>query len=112
LNLSPPTPLSYFASLVQSDDQFPLLEAAASLAQDEEPALDVQQVLDDVARLVKRVTARMPDDADDLTRLAILTQVFYKDLGFGSTPTITTPLKTVTSTMCCARAGAFRFLWP
>lgn len=83
LNLSPPTPLSYFASLVQSDDQFPLLEAAASLAQDEEPTLDVQQVLDDVARLVKRVTARMPEAADDLTRLAILTQVFYKDLGFG-----------------------------
>jgi regulator of sirC expression with transglutaminase-like and TPR domain len=83
LNLSPPTPLSYFASLVQSDDQFPLLEAAASLAQDEEPTLDVQQVLDDVARLVKKVTARMPEAADDLTRLAILTQVFYKDLGFG-----------------------------
>ena len=83
LNLSPLTPLDYFASLVQSDDQFPLLEAAASLAQDEEPALDVQQVLDDVARLLKRVTARMPDDADDLTRLAILTQVFHKDLGFG-----------------------------
>jgi regulator of sirC expression with transglutaminase-like and TPR domain len=83
LNLSPPTPLSYFASLVQSDEQFPLLEAAASLAQDEEPTLDVQQVLDDVARLVKRVRARMPEAADDLTRLAILTQVFYKDLGFG-----------------------------
>jgi len=43
----------------------------------------VQQVLDDVARLLRRVTARMPDQADDLTRLAILTQVFYKDLGFG-----------------------------
>jgi regulator of sirC expression with transglutaminase-like and TPR domain len=66
LNLSPLTPLSYFASLVQSDDQFPLLEAAASLAQDEEPELDVQQVLDDVARLLKRVTARMPDDDKDL----------------------------------------------
>jgi regulator of sirC expression with transglutaminase-like and TPR domain len=59
------------------------LEAAASLAQDEEPLLDVQQVLDDVARLLKKVTARMPEDADDLTRLAILSQVFYKDLGFG-----------------------------
>jgi regulator of sirC expression with transglutaminase-like and TPR domain len=53
------------------------------LAQDEEPTLDVQQVLDDVARLVKRVKARMPEAADDLTRLANLTQVFYKDLGFG-----------------------------
>lgn len=84
LTFSAPTPLTYFASLVQSDEQFPLLEAAASLAQDEEPALDVQQVLDDVARLLKRVTARMPDEADDLTRLAILTQVFHKDLGFGA----------------------------
>ena len=83
LTFSAPTPLGYFASLVQSDEHFPLLEAAASLAQDEEPTLDVQQVLDDVARLLKRVTARMPDEADDLTRLAILTQVFYKDLGFG-----------------------------
>ena len=83
LTFSAPTPLGYFASLVQSDDHFPLLEAAASLAQDEEPTMDVQQVLDDVERLLKRVTARMPDEADDLTRLAILTQVFYKDLGFG-----------------------------
>lgn len=83
LNLSPPTPLSYFASLVQSDEHFPLLEAAASLAQDEEPNLDVQQVLDDVERLLRRVQSRLPDDADDLTQLAILTQVFYQDLGFG-----------------------------
>jgi regulator of sirC expression with transglutaminase-like and TPR domain len=84
LTFSAPTPLTYFASLVQSDEYFPLLEAAASLAQDEEPSLDVQQVLDDVERLLKRVTARMPDEADDLTRLAILTQVFHKDLGFGA----------------------------
>ncbi len=83
LNWSAQTPLSYFASLVQSDEHFPLLEAAASLAQDEEPSLDVQQVLDDVARLQKRVMARIPDESDDLTRLAILTQVFHKDLGFG-----------------------------
>lgn len=83
LSFSTPTPLEYFASLVQSDEHFPLLEAAASLAQDEEPSIDVQQVLDDAERLLKRVTARMPDEADDLTRLAILTQVFYKDLGFG-----------------------------
>lgn len=83
LNWSAQTPLSYFASLVQSDEHFPLLEAAASLAQDEEPLLDVQQVLDDVARLQKRVMARIPDESDDLTRLAILTQFFHKDLGFG-----------------------------
>jgi regulator of sirC expression with transglutaminase-like and TPR domain len=83
LNLAAPSPLDYFASLVQSDVDFPVLEAAASLAQDEEPTLDVQQVLDDVARLLKRITARVPTEADDLTRLAILTQVFYKEMGFG-----------------------------
>ena len=42
---STPTALEYFESLVKSDEQFPLLEAAASLAQDEYPELDVQQVL-------------------------------------------------------------------
>ena len=78
-----PTPLDYFASLVRSDEQLPLLEAAASLAQDEEPGLDVQQVLADVDRLLRRVRARLPHRADDLTRLAVLTQVFYKDLAFG-----------------------------
>lgn len=78
-----PTPLRYFASLVHSDEQLPLLEAAASLAQDEEPGLDVQQVLADVDRLQRRVRARLPAGADDLTRLAVLSQVFYRDLGFG-----------------------------
>lgn len=83
LNFKPPTPLDYFASLVQSDGDLPLLEAAASIAQDEEPALDVAQVLEDVDRLLGRVKARLLPRADDLTRLALLTQVFYKDLGFG-----------------------------
>jgi regulator of sirC expression with transglutaminase-like and TPR domain len=83
LNFATPSPLDYFASLVQSDAHFPLLEAVASLAQDEEPDLDVQLVLDDVARLFKKIKARLPADADDLTCLAILTQVFYKEMGFG-----------------------------
>ena len=52
LNLSTPTPLEYFRSLVASDEHFPLLEAAASLAQDEYPELDVGQVLDDVDQLL------------------------------------------------------------
>lgn len=83
LNFDTPSPLDYFASLVQSDAHFPLLEAAACLAQDEEPDLDVQSVLDDVARVLKKVQIRLPMDADDLTRLAMLTQVFYKEMGFG-----------------------------
>ena len=37
-----PTALNYFASLVQSDDNFALMEAAISIAQDAEPDLDLQ----------------------------------------------------------------------
>lgn len=81
-----PTPLEYFAQLVAGEGDIPLLEAAASLAQDEEPELDMEKVLDDVARLLRRVQARLPSGADDLSRLAILTQVFYKDMGFGLNP--------------------------
>ena len=44
-SLAAPTPLDFFAALVGDDDQLPLLEAAASIAQDEYPDLDVQQVL-------------------------------------------------------------------
>ena len=53
LNLTVPSPLQYFSSLVQSDEHFPLLEAAVSLAQDEYPDLDVQPVLGDVDQLLR-----------------------------------------------------------
>ncbi|MGY8905514.1 MAG: SirB1 family protein [Burkholderiales bacterium] len=78
-----PTPLSYFTALVQSDTSFPLLEAAAAIAQDEYPELDVQQVLGDVDQLLARVKRRFPADAQALHRLRILNQFFYHDLGFG-----------------------------
>lgn len=81
-----PTPLEYFAQLVADEADMPLLEAAASLAQDEEPDLDVQQVLADVDRLLRRVQGRIPRGADDLTRLAMLTQVLYKEMGFSLNP--------------------------
>lgn len=83
LNLSAPTPLEYFSSLVQSDDQFPLLEAAASLAQDEYPDLDVQQILGDVDQLLARLKRRLPADAAPLHRLRSLNQFFFRDLSFG-----------------------------
>ena len=83
LNLNAPTPLEYFSSLVQSDDQFPLLEAAASLAQDEYPDLDVQQVLGDVDQLLARLKRRLPADAAPLQRLRALNQFFFRDLSFG-----------------------------
>jgi regulator of sirC expression with transglutaminase-like and TPR domain len=78
-----PTPLAYFATLVQSDADFPLLEAAACLAQDEYPELDIQQVLSEVDQLLERVKRRVPGDASALQRLRVLNQLFYRDLGFG-----------------------------
>ena len=82
LSYSVPTPLEYFESLVQSDAEFPLLEAAVSLAQDEYPDLDVQQVLDDVDQLLARLKRRVPADAVALLRLRAVNQFFFRDLGF------------------------------
>lgn len=83
LNLSLPSPLQYFSTLVQSDTHFPLLEAAVSLAQDEYPDLDVQQVLGDVDQLLARLKRRLPSDASALQRLRALNQFFFRDLRFG-----------------------------
>ncbi|MFD0666652.1 SirB1 family protein [Ramlibacter sp. MAHUQ-53] len=83
LNLSPPTPLEYFRALVASDEHFPLLEAAASLAQDEYPEFDVQQVLDDVDQMLARLRRRLAADAPPLHKLRMLNQFFFRDLSFG-----------------------------
>ena len=83
LNLDVPSPLQYFASLVQSDDHFPLLEAAICVAQDEYPDLDVEQVLGDVDQLLARLKRRLPVDASALQRLRALNQFFFRDLNFG-----------------------------
>jgi len=83
INFAIPSPLQYFSSLVQSDAHFPLLEAAISLAQDEYPDLDVEQVLGDVDQLLARLKRRLPADAPELQRLRALNQFFFRDLGFG-----------------------------
>lgn len=83
LSFTAPTTLEYFSSLVQSDAQFPLLEAAISLAQDEYPHLDVQQVLGEVDQLLARVKRRIPADASAMHKLRILNQYFFDDLKFG-----------------------------
>ena len=83
LNLDTPSSLEYFTSLVQSDAHFPLLEAAISLAQDEYPDLDVQQILSDVDQLQARLKRRLPADASALQKLRLLNQFFFRDLGFG-----------------------------
>lgn len=78
-----PTPLAYFSSLVQSDADFPLLEAAISLAQDEDPDLDIQNVLGEVDQLLARLKRRIAADAGPLQKLRALNQFLYHDLGFG-----------------------------
>ena len=83
LSFDNPTPLAYFASLVQSDTGFPLLEAAISLAQDEYPELDVQLVLGEVDQLLARLKRRLPADAPPMHKLRLLNQFFFVDLGFG-----------------------------
>jgi regulator of sirC expression with transglutaminase-like and TPR domain len=83
LSYDVPTPLDYFASLVQSDANFALFEAAVSLAQDEYPELDVQAVLGEVDGLLERVRRRLPADAGQLQKLRMLNQFFFKDLNFG-----------------------------
>ncbi|WP_296449340.1 SirB1 family protein [Rhodoferax sp. UBA5149] len=82
LTLTVPTPLAYFAILVQSDTDFPLLEAAVSLAQDEYPDLDVQQVLGEVDQLLARLRRRIPADAGPLQKLRAVNQFFFRDLSF------------------------------
>jgi regulator of sirC expression with transglutaminase-like and TPR domain len=82
LSFAIPTPLEYFGSLVQSDAQLHLLEAAVSLGQDDYPGLDVQQVLAEVALLV-RLRHRLPADAPAAHRLRMLNLFFFQDLHFG-----------------------------
>lgn len=84
LSYSVPTALEYFEALVQSDEHFPLFEAAACLAHDEYPDLDVEQLLGDVDQLLARLRRRLAPDAPSLQRLRVLNQFFYGDLGFGS----------------------------
>lgn len=83
LSFDAPTPLEYFASLVQSDSDFPLLEAAISLAQDEYPDLDVQQVLGEIDQMLARLRRRIPGDAGPIQKLQVLNQFFFSSLGFG-----------------------------
>jgi hypothetical protein len=107
-----PTPLQYFAVLVQSDDDLPLLEAAASLAQDDWPELDVQQVLADVDQLAARLQRRVDRQAPVLDRLGALGQFFSASWVSRATPTTTTRSRTATCTGCCTPAAASRSRWP
>jgi regulator of sirC expression with transglutaminase-like and TPR domain len=71
-----PNALDYFTTLVQSDDEFPLLETAISLAQDEFPSLDIQQVLSDVDNWAERLKRCILPGADALDKLRELNHFF------------------------------------
>lgn len=76
------TPLEYFATLVKEGEAMPLFEAAASLAQDDEPQLDLQALMTEIDTLAHRLKMRLPADAGALTRLRMLHHFFYTELGF------------------------------
>lgn len=82
LRLYAPTALEYFAALVAEDEGLNLLEAAASIAQDEFPQLDVQAVLSEVDGLAERLRQRLPADAAPSHRLRLLNRYFREELGF------------------------------
>ena len=76
------SPLEYFALLVADDEHFSLLEAAISIGQDEDPALDTQAVLHQIDTLAQRLKVRVPADAGPRQRLRQLNQFFFRELGF------------------------------
>jgi len=82
LKLSAPTALEYFSSLVAEDTSLPLVEAAISIAQDDDAALDVQAVLAEIDTLAETLRRRIPADAVPLHRLRWLNRYFFQELGF------------------------------
>lgn len=82
LRLHIPTALEYFATLVADDESLNLLEAAATIAQDDFPQLDTQALLGELDGLGKRLRSRLPADASASHKLRILVAYFYQDLGF------------------------------
>lgn len=82
LHFETPTAMQYFAALVAEDATLPLVEAAVSLGQDDEPELDVQGVLAAVDALGVQLRRRVPADAAPLQRLRLLNHYFFQELGF------------------------------
>jgi regulator of sirC expression with transglutaminase-like and TPR domain len=78
----PASSLGYFAMLVSSDDDFPLLEAAISIAQDEYQDLDVLEVQGAIDQMTARLKRKVSLNAQPLERLQILNRFFYIELGF------------------------------
>ncbi len=81
-NLSAPSAIDFFSTLVSEGDDFPLLEAAISIAQDEFPQLDIEQTLNQIDHMRLKLKSRIPKHCDHLGKLRILNMYFYDELGF------------------------------
>jgi regulator of sirC expression with transglutaminase-like and TPR domain len=75
-------PLDYFASLVQEEEQVPLFEAALSIAQDDDPALNMNDCILEIDKFAARLRRRMPADIAQIPKLRLLNNFFYQELGF------------------------------
>ena len=82
LQFEVPTALEYFSALVADDASLSLIEAAASIAQDEFPDLDTQAVLAEVDAMADKLKRRIPADAVPVQRLRWLNRYFFQELGF------------------------------
>lgn len=74
--------LDYFAALVQQDDDIPLFEAALTIAQDADPALDLTACMVELDRFAMHLKRRLPADAAQIQKLRLLNHYFYHELGF------------------------------
>ncbi len=70
--------LDYFRMLVDDPDSIPLLEAAASLALDAYPALDVQAFLSDFDRLARQLADTCRNASTETARLQRTLRFFYE----------------------------------
>ena len=75
-------PLDYFASLVQEEEQIPLFEAALSIAQDDDPAMDLSHCILEIDKFAARLKRRLPADIAQIPKLRLLNNFFYQELGF------------------------------
>ena len=73
-------PLDYFSSLVQEENEIPLFEAALSIAQDEDPTIDLNQSQLEMDKLAIRLKRRLPEDIAQIPKLRLLNNFFYLNL--------------------------------
>jgi len=78
----PATALGYFRMLVADADSIPLFEAAASIALDAYPSLDLQSCLSGFDRLAGQLADECRHASTERARLQGVLRFFYVDQGF------------------------------